>query len=142
MYCVPGQIVEAVSGRKAATTIPVETLRAVGYDVSAGEREGGMPEGIFESLVTRWTVRGVPAGGPRSRSGSANGSASAGGVGVERQGQEDNNNAWTEVSLSVQFRFANPALGFAVGQVADDMVDKMVQAFEDRARRLYGRKAP
>jgi len=47
---------------------------------------------------------------------------------------------WTEVALSIEFRLANPALGFAVGQLADEKVDEMVQAFQDRARRLYGTK--
>lgn len=79
-----------------------------------------MAPGVFESLVTRWTVKAVPAG--RSRSGS-----------VDETGE------WTEVSLSVQFRFANPALGYAVGRLADDKVEEMIQAFEDRARVLYGR---
>jgi coenzyme Q-binding protein COQ10 len=75
-------------------------------------------EGIFESLDTRWTVRPVKA---------AASSAAAGGGGE-----------WTEVTLSVTFQFANPALGFAVGQLADDKVTEMVEAFEGRARALYG----
>ncbi|KAK4122318.1 hypothetical protein N657DRAFT_647003 [Parathielavia appendiculata] len=116
VYCVPGQVVEAVSGASAETSIPRETLRAVGYsdadlDLDMRVMEGG----IFESLVTRWTVKPVP-----------------------RLRQEEE--YWTEVTLSVTFRFANPALGFAVGQVADDKVDEMVEAFEARARKLYGRR--
>ncbi|KAK0719943.1 dehydrase and lipid transport-domain-containing protein [Lasiosphaeris hirsuta] len=123
VYCVPGSIVEAVSGA-AHTTIPLNTLAQHGYDVAKTPAsrggDGGMPSGVFESLVTRWTVKAVPAG--RSRSGS-----------VDATGE------WTEVSLSVQFRFANPALGYAVGQMADDKVEEVVQAFEDRARVLYRR---
>jgi len=114
VYCVPGSVVEAVSGA-AETTIPARTLEGVGYDVGSDKaRERGAAAGIFESLVTRWTVHPAPAGA----------------VGVP--GTE-----WTEVILSVQFRFVNPALGFAVGQLADDKLDEMVQAFESRARRLY-----
>lgn len=114
VYCVPGSVVEAVSGA-AETTIPAGMLEGVGYDIGSDKaRRRGAATGIFASLVTRWTVRPVPAG--------------AGGV----PGTE-----WTEVTLSVQFRFANPALGFAVGQLADVKVEEMVQAFENRARRLY-----
>ncbi|KAK3359823.1 dehydrase and lipid transport-domain-containing protein [Lasiosphaeria hispida] len=123
VYCVPGSIVEAVSGA-ARTTISADTLAQHGYNVAktpaGGGGSGGMAPGVFESLVTRWTVKAVPAG--RSRSGS-----------VDETGE------WTEVSLSVQFRFANPALGYAVGRLADDKVEEMIQAFEDRARVLYGR---
>ncbi|KAK1760635.1 coenzyme Q-binding protein COQ10, mitochondrial [Echria macrotheca] len=124
VYCVPGSVVEAVSG-SAHTTIPSETLREVGYDddhlgVGLLPQKGG-GTGIFESLVTRWTVTPVPVPGTNSTAATT---GKAGGK-------------WTEVTLSVQFRFANPALGFAVGQLADDKVDEMVQAFEERARRLY-----
>ncbi len=104
---------------KAATSISAAELLAAGYDdpsvldgVALRMREREMEGGIFESLVTRWTVKGV------------------------------NNNGggeWTEVTLSVAFQFANPALGFAVGQLADDKVDEMVEAFEGRARELYGK---
>ncbi|KAK4104044.1 hypothetical protein N658DRAFT_443807 [Parathielavia hyrcaniae] len=153
VYCVPGQVVEAVSGAHASTSIPRDTLLAAGYadtdlgfldlnnnnnnnsnDNKAGEAMG-MEEGngIFESLVTRWTVRPVPRPGSRSRLGQGQGNGNRGEV-VEPEAGED----WTEVTLSVTFQFANPALGFAVGQVADDKVDEMVEAFEARARELYG----
>ncbi|KAK3299187.1 dehydrase and lipid transport-domain-containing protein [Chaetomium fimeti] len=108
VYCVPGSVVEAVSG-SAATSIPADVLRSVGYSPSPSE-EGGKMEGIFESLVTRWTVK------PLARS----------------EGE------WAEVVLSVTFQFSNPALGFAAGQLADEKVDEMVEAFEGRARQLYG----
>ncbi|KAK4242513.1 coenzyme Q-binding protein COQ10, mitochondrial [Achaetomium macrosporum] len=113
VYCVPGEVVEAVSGR-AETSIAPEVLRRVGYE---NIRDGGekMEGCIFESLITRWTVK--PAASPGGKEGAE----------------------WTEVTLSVTFQFANPALGFAVGQLADDKVDEMVEAFEGRARKLYGR---
>lgn len=120
VYCVPGSVVEAVSG-SAATSIPADVLRSVGYPPHSpkrgvGEGEGEKMEGIFESLVTRWTVK--PVARPTA--------AAAGG------------GEWSEVVLSVTFRFANPALGFAVGQLADEKADEMVEAFEGRARKLYG----
>lgn len=137
VYCVPGSVVEAVSGA-GQTTIPRETLRRVGYEdddeiVGAdGRKTTAMmmkkvgEGGIFESLTTRWTVRPVAAA-----AGRGNGLGGGGGAGEEE---------WTEVALSVTFQFANPALGFAVSQLADDKVDEMVAAFEGRARELYGRR--
>jgi len=121
VYCIPGSVVEAVSGA-ASTTIAASTLAQARYDISAGEdKSTQISTGIFQSLVTRWTVRAAPA--PQ------------GGSTVIQAGVE-----WAEVELSIQYRFANPALGFAVGQLADEKVDEMVQAFEERARRLYGKK--
>ncbi|KAL2021516.1 hypothetical protein VTK56DRAFT_7149 [Thermocarpiscus australiensis] len=150
VYCVPGEVVEAVSGA-AETSIPRDVLRRVGYDipepeglgVGGGGGDGAASrhqkktktttteDGIFESLVTRWTVRPTAA------------AAAAVVGGSKKDAEEDSGGAargknWTEVTLSVTFRFANPALGFAVGQVADEMVDEMVKAFEARARELYG----
>jgi coenzyme Q-binding protein COQ10 len=128
VYCVPGSVVEAVSGR-AETSIPASTLRALGYDETPSNVDRGaarykeaqdkeMEGGIFESLVTRWTVQAAsPAVAPGTRMAAGE---------------------WTEVTLSVTFQFANPALGFAVGQLADDKVGEMVEAFEGRARQLYG----
>jgi coenzyme Q-binding protein COQ10 len=112
-----------VSG-SAETSIPAELLRSVGYsdsDLPGGSgAEGKKMEGIFESLVTRWTVKPTTAAVP------------------SQQGGKEGGGEWSEVTLSVTFQFANPALGFAVGQLADDKVDEMVAAFEGRARQLYG----
>ncbi|KAH8882861.1 hypothetical protein GQ53DRAFT_753398 [Thozetella sp. PMI_491] len=121
VYCVPGSVVEAVSG-KAFTSIPTSMLSRHGRDSRLDDGAMGMASGIFESLVTRWTVLERPS----TATGSKSLSAQAG------------TPASTEVALSVRFQFANPALGFAVGNVADDMAEKMVQAFEERARTLYG----
>ncbi|KAK3499013.1 dehydrase and lipid transport-domain-containing protein [Neurospora hispaniola] len=125
VYCVPddGQgvgIVEAVSGN-ASTNIPATVLQQFGYHQSSPSDTTEKMEGLFESLVTRWTVRSVPA--PKKKS----------------QGGEGAGDKWTEVALSVRFKFASPALGFAVGQLAGQKVDEMVAAFEERARRTWRR---
>ncbi|KAK4192947.1 dehydrase and lipid transport-domain-containing protein [Podospora australis] len=110
VYCVPHTTVEAVSGNADPSTSP-EVLQKQGYNLDEINKRKKM-DGIFESLVTKWTIKPVP-----------------------RKNGGDN---WSEVSLSVTFQFANPALGFAVGQLADDKATEMVAAFEERARRLYG----
>ncbi|KAK3501856.1 dehydrase and lipid transport-domain-containing protein [Neurospora crassa] len=132
VYCVPDDgeglgIVEAVSGN-ATTTIPATVLQQFGYHQSSpSDNTTEKMEGLFESLVTRWTVRSVPpAPTPKKKS-------QGGGEGVT------DNDKWTEVALSVRFKFANPALGFAVGQLAGQKVDEMVAAFEERARRTWRR---
>lgn len=117
-------IVEAVSG-DASTNIPSAVLRQFGYKPPAPNGDTEKMEGLFESLVTRWTVRNVPA-------------PPGGGIGLKKS-QEGVGDKWTEVALSVRFKFANPALGFAVGQLAGQKVDEMVAAFEERARRTWRR---
>ena len=125
VYCIPGSVVEAVSGA-ARTSLPAVELEKHGRDSTADDGAAGVAGGIFDSLVTRWTVhpRGnlesseTAAGGPRGQSSTES----------------------TDVTLSVRFQFANPALGFAVGNVADDMANQMVRAFEERARKLYEKR--
>ncbi|KAJ4306291.1 Coenzyme Q-binding protein coq10, mitochondrial [Collariella sp. IMI 366227] len=118
IYCIPGCVVEAISGQ-ADTSIPSSLLQAAGYHINetttttTTTRKHEMEGGIFESLSTRWEVKPVTG----------------------KDGRE-----WTEVTLSVRFQFANPALGFAVGQLADEKAGEMVEAFEGRARELYGRR--
>ncbi|KAL2119498.1 hypothetical protein VTJ04DRAFT_6459 [Mycothermus thermophilus] len=154
VYCVPGQIVEAVSGA-ASTTIPWDVLARVGYEPES-DRTNALytMEGIFESLVTRWTVKPLVAATT-----AGDGAAAAGGTSQNNITHINHNNTsqelggpaaatvgkkhgqeWTEVTLSVTFQFKNPALGYAVGQLADEKVDEMVKAFEGRARELYGRR--
>ena len=125
VYCIPGSVVEAVSGA-ARTSIPAAELGKHGRDSNADDGAAGVAGGIFDSLVTRWTVH------PRSSSESSK----AAGGGLKGQSSTES----TDVTLSVRFQFANPALGFAVGNVADDMANQMVHAFEERARKLYEKR--
>ncbi|KAL1878040.1 hypothetical protein VTK73DRAFT_8175 [Phialemonium thermophilum] len=137
LYCVPGEIVEAVSGR-ATTSLPVETLRRLGlvsedgYDGDATADNDGL--GVFDSLLTRWALRPVFVSTGEEMKKTTIESA----TGVGRQGGSRDDSA-TEVTLSIRFRFSNPAYGLAVGSVADDMVGMMIEAFERRARQVYGR---
>ncbi|KAK4163609.1 dehydrase and lipid transport-domain-containing protein [Cladorrhinum sp. PSN259] len=108
VYCIPSLGIVEAVSGDADTSIPADILRENGYDPEMNRQK--TDGGIFSKLVTRWEVRPV-----------------------NRAGKE-----WSDVSLKVTFQFANPALGFAAGHVADMKVDEMVEAFEGRARRLYG----
>ncbi|KAK4228274.1 coenzyme Q-binding protein COQ10, mitochondrial [Podospora fimiseda] len=111
VYCIPSPekyIVEAISGN-ADSSIPLSILSKHGYDINSAEGRKKTDGGIFERLVTRWEVLPV--------------------------GQEEQK---SDVRLRVTFQFANPVLGFAAGGVADMKIDEMVEAFERRARVLFG----
>jgi coenzyme Q-binding protein COQ10 len=67
VYCVPGETVEAVSGNAGPSTT-WDVLRRHGYEeraakggAVAGDKRDGDGE-LFESLVTKWTVRPVEGG--------------------------------------------------------------------------------
>jgi coenzyme Q-binding protein COQ10 len=108
VYCVPGSVVEAVSGSAEPST-DRELLRAVGYDGDGEQGGWEQPGDLFKSLVTRWDVK--PAVGKAHMT--------------------------TDVSLSIRYLFANPLHQVAVGGVADEVADKMIRAFEARAEKLY-----
>lgn len=93
----------------AQTEIDEGVLRGVGYEVGKDGLRKGEVKGLFESLVTRWTVQPV--------------------------GKEEEK---TDVSLDIRYQFANPAYGLAVGKVADEVAGLMVEAFERRAKELAG----
>ncbi|KAL8351959.1 hypothetical protein RB601_002330 [Gaeumannomyces tritici] len=114
LYCLPGRVVEAVSG-KGAPSIP--RPRAGDDDVDADGRPLPRPTdgGLFESLVTRWTVTPAPAS-----SGSST------------------NNDWADVELSIRYQFVSPVYQLATASVADEVAGLMVNAFEKRARDLLG----
>ncbi|KAI1498567.1 dehydrase and lipid transport-domain-containing protein [Biscogniauxia marginata] len=112
-------IVEAISG-DARTEIPASVLARYGLsdpgpqdgnDSSSSSRSGV----VFQSLVTRWTVS------PAAAAAAAEGDAS-----------------WSDVRLSIKFRFANPLYGAVSSAVADKVAPVMVEAFVAQARRVLG----
>ena len=60
VYCIPGRIVEAVSGTRGASSLEREELKKWGYGdgISAQDTSND----IFEALTTRWSLDGVKEG--------------------------------------------------------------------------------
>lgn len=122
-----------MSGR-AETAIARDVLREYGYIFAEEEEEGRkrstgeVGSGLFESLVTRWTVSPVATSAAAAVGGSSSSSP------IEGRGQQQQPR--TDVTLSIQYLFANPAYGLAVGKVADEVVGLMIEAFEKRAKEL------
>lgn len=116
MFCVPSLgVVEAISG-DARTEIPPSELQKAGLtDPGPGGGESGIGTGeggVFTSLVTRWTV--TPA---------------------EDAAQQHD---WSDVRLSIRYRFANPLYTAVSGAVADKVAPVMIEAFVEQARRVLG----
>ncbi|TLS30573.1 hypothetical protein PpBr36_02385 [Pyricularia pennisetigena] len=112
LYCIPGRVVEAVSGKGTPGISPAEAKE---YAIDLDEVIPGTKAsvgGLFESLVTRWTVtqeEGISGSRP-----------------------------WADVELSIRYQFANPMYQVATASVANEVAGVMVNAFEKRAKDLLG----
>ena len=150
VYCVPGKIVEAVAGRsrtklkdeeirhhtdagknksseytasQSASSFP-STLNPFAAAPSSAPQEKG--NGILTSLMTRWTVRPFQAQPPKA--GDSTQAAISGSRSLEH----------TEVSLAIEFQFANPIYSAMSAAVTDRMAGVMIEAFEARVRQILG----
>ncbi|KAF2197768.1 hypothetical protein GQ43DRAFT_443966 [Delitschia confertaspora ATCC 74209] len=109
VYCVPGRVVEAVSG-ETGTSLRGEDIAHYGdtHSLSGKEKEEG--GGLLKHLLTRWTVQ------PTTRTGGG-------------QGKEQ-----TVVDLSIEFAFANPLYTTLSAGAAPKVAEMMIRAFEERVR--------
>lgn len=119
VYCAPAAgVVEAVSGAAGRTGLTDAELAAIGRTREGEEEEEGRRrdeeegDGTFESLVTRWEVS--PAAGK---------------------------GGWTDVGLTIRYKFANPLYQLATDKFADQVAGDMIEAFEKRARSVLGEAA-
>ncbi|KAI1391176.1 uncharacterized protein F4822DRAFT_395853 [Hypoxylon trugodes] len=116
VFCVPSSgIVEAISGN-AYSEIPAAELRQHSL-TDPGPLSSSQPNnGVFESLVTRWTV--LPA--------------------TEATRADRFQHDWSDVRLSIKYQFANPLYMAVSAAVADKVAPVMVEAFVEQARRILG----
>ena len=121
-------IVEAVSGADGRTELSDEDLARWGLSredpASSPYSAFSSSDGIFKSLVTRWTVTDA--------------TPSSGGDGGDGRFQ-------TDVRLDLKFRFANPLYAAVSSTVADRLAPIMVDAFVKQAARVLaasGRRSP
>ncbi|KAH8167722.1 hypothetical protein CIB48_g510 [Xylaria polymorpha] len=126
VFCVPGSIVEALSGEGARSGIAPDVLARYGLrdepsSVPAESRNDG-DEGVFKTLVTRWTVTPVIP----DKSGQD---------GVVRPGRKGD---WSDIDLNIRFQFANPLYGAVSSAVADKIAPIMIEAFVKRAKKVLG----
>lgn len=144
VFCVPDRVVEAVVGT-AACTIPKGDLEH--YEKGEGEEEvdrGKKEDGVFQRLLTRWTLREFmfkppPEGGQveGGESGCEGESKRASTLLPERSTNSPPQPR-TEVSLVIEAQFANPVYAALSQAAAPRVAGKMVAAFERRAREVLG----
>ncbi|KAI9767599.1 MAG: hypothetical protein M1840_005636 [Geoglossum simile] len=113
VLCIPGSVVEAVSGSTVSRWgLPPTTDQA-----------SGTANGLFTHLLTRWTIRPSPHNGlPRER----------GALLVKER---------TEVNLDIKYQFTNPIYAALSKAVAPKTAGMIIEAFEERARKLLDASA-
>ncbi|ROV87884.1 hypothetical protein VMCG_10292 [Cytospora schulzeri] len=104
-----GPITQSYTSR--IVCVPGRSVEALSgrNETSIQKRDGD--RNPFKSLATKWTVADEV---------------------VKREGD------WTKVDLDLNMLFADPMVQMMLGKMADDMATKMIEAFEQRARELFG----
>ncbi|GAW12655.1 hypothetical protein ANO14919_020250 [Xylariales sp. No.14919] len=132
VFCVPGSIVEALSGQGARSGIAPDVLARYGLKdepssvIASTIRGGGSEEeGVFKTLVTRWTVTPIERATSYGRREEAH-------PGTSRQPE------WSDVNLNIRFQFANSLYGAVSSAVADKVAPIMIEAFVERAKKILG----
>lgn len=156
VFCVPERSVEAVAGPhgRRRRMMRRRRIKEVGkgggggggeevahYEGFAKEEEEEEEEkkgdydtgGVFNSLITRWTLRQLPSSPSSHPAASFASTPSARELSLLSEQQEDKR---TEVNLDIEVEFANPAYAALSQAAAPKMADIMIDAFENRARSL------
>lgn len=134
IYCVPGRVVEAVGGA-SRTTLAEEDIAhhrvtaavggAAGGETGVKEQEQEQEEAVrtelLTHLLTRWTVRPLPCTPSPTTS---------------AQGETARSREQTEVSLAIEFQFANPIYGTLSAGAAPKVAEMMIRAFEERVKNV------
>jgi coenzyme Q-binding protein COQ10 len=117
LFCVPGSVVEALSG-EAVTTLPKSELSHYSGNLDSSPTSNS----IFKSLSTRWNIKPFhfkpPTGRPQTD--------------LTKEPAKDR----TEVHLTIDFQFANPIYTALSKAVAPKVAGLMIEAFEQRAKQL------
>lgn len=141
VFCAPDRVVEAVCGN-ARRTIPEPELEH--YKGGAGLQVEGPANEIFESLLTRWTLRPYyykppPTKGRAEEDGgekARNAAEANPGKGEKSPEPEPR----TEVDLYIEVKFASSVYAALSQAAAPKVAGMLVEAFEKRAEEVLGGK--
>ena len=130
IYCVPGQIVEAVGGT-GKSKLPREAVAhhyggGGGGSRNATEKEldnKSADQTLIKHLLTRWTVRSFPQSPQSSAAKQLSGQSVNGSSKPKEQ---------TEVTLAIEFQFASPVYTAMSATVMPLVAGKIIEAFEKR----------
>jgi len=125
VYCQPEQIVEAVSGA-TETTLSPDAIAHHSQRAANGEEDPTRNGKVLTHLLTRWNLRPFPY--------------KAGPINPGEKPQETQSplpaKELTQVSLAIEYRFANPIYAGMSAAAAPKVADYMMTAFEKRVQQL------
>ena len=129
VYCVPYEVVEAVSGQ-TNTTLDAASITHHG-ERSTDPTDRTRGEAVLTHLLTRWTLRPFmykppPVGATHP-------------AGTHKNHDETNpipSREKTDVSLLIEYQFANPVYAALSQAAAPKVAEKMIEAFEKRVREV------
>lgn len=133
VYCVPGRVVEAVSGN-TVTTLPAEDI---GHHttIAPESKSAESKNELLTHLLTRWTLHPYPYKPPPLPSMSSSARSPKNPARPEEPTTHPAREQ-TEVSLYLEYAFTNPVYGGMSKAVAPKVADMMVNAFEEQVRGL------
>ncbi len=128
VYCVPETIVEAVSGRTETQLSPDEIAH---HSARApdGSEDASRGDTVLTHLMTRWTLRQYPYKPPPASALHPETVHNNHHETSEIPSQEK-----TDVTLAVEFQFANPVYAALSSAAAPRVAEKMIDAFEKRVK--------
>jgi len=124
IFCVPGSVVEAVSG-EARTTIPKDEIPHHAKALGSENAEGNA---MFTSLLTTWSLREFPYKPPPPAGKHGALESSEGAASVPQ----------TEVNLNIEIHFASPMYAALSKAAAPKVAGALIAAFEKRAKAVLG----
>ena len=89
------------------------------------EQEEAADTELLTHLLTRWTIRPFPCTPPSSSATAAE---------VSAQGETARSREQTEVSLAIEFQFANPIYSTLSAGAVPKVAEMMIRAFEERVK--------
>jgi len=127
VYCVPETVVEAVSGR-TETSLSAEEIKHH-HERPAADQDPTRKDTVLSKLSTRWTLRPYHYKPPPP---------SATHPSTTHKNHDETNPVpgqdRTEVTLQIEFQFANPMYAALSSAAAPRVADKMIEAFEKRVK--------
>ncbi|KAK5133646.1 hypothetical protein LTR08_007500 [Meristemomyces frigidus] len=128
VYCVPETLVEAVSGQAQTALSPDD----ITHHSPRSSSEASTKDTVMSRLVTRWTLLPFPHKPlPTAEQADKNNSAESEPESIER----------TQVSLNIEYQFANPVYAALSSAAAPKVADKMIEAFENRVKSVVEGKS-
>ncbi|KAI5358819.1 Putative coenzyme Q-binding protein COQ10 [Septoria linicola] len=129
VYCVPGKIVEAVSGNMKSTLSGDEIAHH--SPRPAADQDPSRKDTVMAHLLTRWSLKPYPYKPPPtdaiSKENAHKNTSNTNPVPSQHK---------TEVNLAIEFQFSNPLYAAVAGGAAPKVADKMIEAFEKRVKEV------